>query len=123
VAGLLIGPTRYIQQGIGDLLVTPTGRKLGLAGPAGTVPVAAAGRVAVENVRGAFRSDAERVQRRTFPGIYWVPAGTILLCVGRCAVVVTPIDRLAVGGAERLVTFRAGPQLGGLCPRRRSVTG
>lgn len=39
-------------------------------------------RVAVENVCGAFRSDAERVQRRTFPGIYCVPTGTILVYVG-----------------------------------------
>jgi hypothetical protein len=120
----LIRAACYVKNVVHKLLVIPAGWKLGLAGIAHSMAVATSAiRVAVKNVCGAFRSDAERVQRRTFPGIYRVPAGTILLCVGWCAVVVTPIDRPAVGGAERLVALGAGSQLSWLGPGRRSVTG
>jgi hypothetical protein len=82
------------------------------------VPVSAlAVRFAVENVRGAFRGDAERVQRRTLRGIYRVPARTILPRVGwrvgwRGVVVVAIRNRLTVGGAECLVILGASSRLG-----------
>jgi hypothetical protein len=119
----LVRTACYVNDIVHDLLVIPAGGKLGLTRIAHSMPMAtSAGGVTVKNVSGAFGSDAERVQRRTPAGIYCVPAGTILPRVVRCAMVIRPRDRLAVGGAERLVALRAGPRLGGLCPCRRSVT-
>jgi hypothetical protein len=67
----LIRAACYVNDVVHDLPVIPAGGKLGLAGIAHSMSMATSAiRVAVENVRGAFRSDAERVQRRTFPGIY-----------------------------------------------------
>src|SRR5260370_27175235 len=54
----------YVEDVAHDLLVAPAGRKLGLAGIADSVSMSAAGRVAVEYVRGAFGTDADLVQRR-----------------------------------------------------------
>jgi hypothetical protein len=74
----LIRTACYVIDRVHDLLVIPAGGKLGLARIAYAIPVATpAGIVAVEDVRGAFRSDADSVQRRTLPGIYCVPARTI----------------------------------------------
>jgi hypothetical protein len=110
------------MDGIHDLLVIPAGGKLGFAGISHAMPMTtSAGRVAVENVRGTFRSHAERVQRRTLPSICCVPAGTIRQRPPRYTMIVTAGDRPTVGGAECLVTLRAGPQLGRFGLRRRSV--
>jgi hypothetical protein len=96
----LIRTVCYVMDVIHDLLVIPAGGKLGFAGIAHAMPMTtSAGRVAVENVRGTFRSDAERVQRRTLPGIYCVPAGTIRPRALRYTVIVTVGDGPAVGGA------------------------
>jgi hypothetical protein len=119
----LIRTAGYVKDVVHDLLVIPAGRELGLARIAHSVPMAAfAVRVAVENVRGAFRGDAQGVQRRTLRGFYCVPADTILLGAGRCILVVTRRDRLAVGRAECLVAFGAVPRLGWLCSRSRNIT-
>jgi hypothetical protein len=78
----LIRSAGYVTDVVHDLLVIPAGGKLGLAGITDAMPMATpAGSVAVEDVRGAFRSDTEFVQRRTLPGIYRVPAGTIRSCL------------------------------------------
>jgi hypothetical protein len=127
--GHRVGTTAYVKDMVNDLLVVPAGGKLGLAGLAGPVPVAtAAAGFAFKNVPSAFGRDLERIKPWAVPGVYGVPAGTILPCIGRPRIgrrpaVVTPIGRLAVGDPERLVALRAGPRLGQLGPRRGSVTG
>jgi hypothetical protein len=127
----LIRTACYVLDGVHDLLVIPDGGKLGLAGVADAMPMATpAGRVAVEDVRGSFRSDADSVQRRTLPGIYRVPAGTIRSRVcwrvrsrlrGR-ALVVTPLNWLAVCGAQCLEVLLAGPRFGQFRPVGRRVS-
>src|ERR1700722_18421919 len=74
----LIRSACYVMDVVQNLLVTPAGRELGLAGIANAMPMASlAVRVAVEDVRGALGGDADSVQRRTLPGIHCVPARTV----------------------------------------------
>jgi len=61
----LIRFTCEIKHGCDDLLIVPAGRKLGLARLADSMPVAAAGRVAIEYVCGAFGTDADGVRGPT----------------------------------------------------------
>src|SRR5580704_4897803 len=73
----LIRFTCDVQHGSDDLLIVPVGRKLGLAGFANSMPVAAptAVSVAVEYVHATFRADAQSVQRRPIACVYRIPAG------------------------------------------------
>jgi hypothetical protein len=74
----LIRPVRNVDDIVHNLLVIPAGGKLGLAGIAHSMPVAtAAVCIAIQDVLGAFRRDAEGVQRRAIPRVYRVPAGII----------------------------------------------
>lgn len=56
--------------------VVPVSWELGLAWYAGPVAVAAPGRIAVEDVRGAFGIDMECVRRRAPPLVHRITAGT-----------------------------------------------
>jgi hypothetical protein len=116
---------------IHDLLVVPAGGKLGFAGIAHAMPMTTSpGRVAVENVRGTFRSHADSVQRRTLPRIHCVPAGTIRSClcwrVRSClswrALVLARLNWPAVRGAQRLVALLAGPRFSQPRPADRCVS-
>jgi hypothetical protein len=102
------------------LVSSPAGRELGLAGPAGPVPVpATAVRVSVEDVRGPFRRDPDRVQRRTIVALYLVPAGLICSAV-RGTLVLAVLNRPLVSRAEHLVILRPGPRFRQLGPRPSS---
>ena len=79
MAGRRIGSARHVQDSVDDLPVIPASRELGLARLTGSMPVPAAGRVAVEDVRCTLRSDAERIDVRSVLGVDRVPPGSARL--------------------------------------------
>jgi hypothetical protein len=81
--GRRIGTARHVQDRIDDLPVVPAGREFGLARLPGSVPMPAAGRIAVQDVRRTLGSDAERIDVRPVPSVDRVPPRTADLPIRR----------------------------------------
>jgi len=118
--GLLVGPTGDIYYGIHNFRVIPARGELGLTWFPGSVPVPASRTVTVEYVRGALGGYANPVRGRPVPGVYLLPAATLISFV-HCR---------AIDSAHGFAVLRARPPFRGPswpgrlgCPSGNIVTG